>query len=183
MQVYVLNRQSAVRVNPSRLRRLLRYLLPRALRSRKTETWHEAGLVLVNDADMRRMNLRCFRRHGTTDVITFRYPPQPGICAGWSGEILVNVGEALRVGARRGGEQRELALYVAHGCDHLADADDETPAGYGRMRRRELRWLREAAARRLTDGLLAPCGARRSRAERRGRGARMPGTGAPEGAR
>ena len=44
---------------------------------------------------------------------------------------------------------RELALYLAHGCDHLTGADDATPAGRARMRRRELGWLRELALTRL----------------------------------
>jgi ssRNA-specific RNase YbeY (16S rRNA maturation enzyme) len=35
----------------------------------------------------------------------------------------------------------ELALYIAHGFDHLSGADDDTPARRAAMRRTEMRWL------------------------------------------
>ncbi|MBQ3810327.1 MAG: hypothetical protein II839_05855, partial [Kiritimatiellae bacterium] len=43
--------------------------------------------------------------------------------------------------ALRWNADAELALYLAHGFDHLAGSDDATAAGYRAMRRRELRWL------------------------------------------
>ena len=42
---------------------------------------------------------------------------------------------------RPGGPARELALYLAHGLDHLAGADDDVPARRRAMRRRETAWL------------------------------------------
>jgi len=56
---------------------------------------------------------------------------------------------------RAGGPDRELALYLAHGCDHLAGADDATPRQRAAMRRRELRWLRAAAHADLLMGLFS----------------------------
>ena len=58
-------------------------------------------------------------------------------------EIIVNAERAWLAGSRRRGwsPSRELALYIAHGCDHLNDERDTTPAGRRRMRRRELHWL------------------------------------------
>ena len=55
----------------------------------------------------------------------------------------MNISQAHRLGRRYGGPAHELALYIAHGCDHLAGEDDTTPAQRQRMRKRELRWLRE----------------------------------------
>lgn len=88
-----------------------------------------------------------------TDVITVSYAADPGAPA--SAELLVNPLEAQRQAKRRDGtvllpEERrlswnadlELALYIAHGLDHLCGSDDATPAGYRSMRRRELRWVR-----------------------------------------
>ena len=89
------------------------------------------------------LNLLVMRHAGSTDVISQRYEPLPGEPAGMRGELLVNVERAWQVGARRSGwsTSRALALYIAHGCDHLNDAADATLAGRQRMRRRELRWL------------------------------------------
>jgi ssRNA-specific RNase YbeY (16S rRNA maturation enzyme) len=58
--------------------------------------------------------------------------------------VFVNAERARAEGLRRGGVADELALYIAHGCDHLAGASDRTPAGRARMRRREQAWLAEA---------------------------------------
>jgi len=98
---------------------------------------------------------------GPTDVITLRYDASPLSPA--RGELLVNPVEAARAAAARGGpdgpallpgEEKlpwsadaELALYVAHGFDHLAGSDDASAADFRAMRRRELRWLAALAAR------------------------------------
>jgi rRNA maturation RNase YbeY len=95
---------------------------------------------------MRELNAAWFERDGTTDVFSFRYPALPGEEPGVSGEVVVNVEEACRQGARRSrsSPQRELALYIAHGFHHLAGADDNTPARRRAMIRTE--WRRVAAA-------------------------------------
>jgi rRNA maturation RNase YbeY len=105
------------------------------------------------------VNRRVFGRSGATDVISLRYAPTPPR-RGLAGEIIVNVQRALAVGPRywRGRRNRELALYVAHGCDHLQGWDDRGRAARMRMRRRELHWIREAAARDLPDNLVRPRG-------------------------
>ena len=107
--------------------------------------WHGVTLVLTNDTGIQELNLRYFGRDKATDVISFRLDPIPGEEPGVSGDIAVNVERALSAGPRRRGwdASTELALYVAHGCDHLAGATDAIPAAMRRMRRRELRWLRE----------------------------------------
>ena len=72
---------------------------------------------------------------GTTDVITIPYAETPG--AGATAEVFVNADIAAQRGGQRetpdfaadeaDGEwspQHELALYIAHGFDHLAGGDD-----------------------------------------------------------
>lgn len=108
----------------------------------------------MNDDGIRRVNRDVLGRDDVTDVISIAYPPAPGDTPGWNGEVIVNIERAVvsgrRLGRRRGAgasrwtPARELALYIAHGCDHLADEDDDTPDARRRMRRRELRWLKEA---------------------------------------
>lgn len=110
-------------------------------------------MILTDDAGMTEYNRACFSRNGPTDVISLAYEPLPGE-TGRSAEILVNVERAAQVGPRHGGADRELALYLAHGCQHLAGANDDTPARRRRMRRTETRWLATARRLHLLEGWL-----------------------------
>ena len=61
---------------------------------------------------------------------------------GASAELIINAERAREEGrGRSGGVARELALYLAHGLDHLAGFDDDTPKHRAAMRQRETRWL------------------------------------------
>ena len=93
-------------------------------------------------------------RDEVTDVLSFDYAPLPGETDTPSAEIVVNVERARRVGPRYGGVDRELALYIAHGCNHLTGADDSTIRDRERMRRRERRWLTAARENGLLEGLI-----------------------------
>jgi rRNA maturation RNase YbeY len=98
--------------------------------------------VLLDDAGMARANAAVFGRSMPTDVISLAYPPLAVAETGWTGEVLINAERAAREGARRpGGIGRELALYLAHGCQHLSGADDAAPRDRRGMRRRENAWL------------------------------------------
>jgi probable rRNA maturation factor len=112
------------------------------------------SLILTDDDGIRRVNRLYLGQDCPTDVISFTYPPFPGDIVPGGGEIYVNVERARRIGPRFGGADRELALYIAHGCNHTAGEKDDTTAGRKRMRRRELRWLGEASRLRLVAGLL-----------------------------
>lgn len=118
--------------------------------------WQSVSLVLTDDAGITQVNRQYLGVAGPTDVISLRYAPIPGDRDGLDGEIIVNVERAAGEGRRRArwSGSRELALYIAHGCDHLAGETDGDDAGRRRMRRRELRWLRELAAEHLVEGLL-----------------------------
>jgi len=136
------NRQPTFRINRAALRRLAADLAAHAARL-GARPWRDVTLILVDDAGSAPLNRAIMGHAGATDVITQRYLPLPGEPDGLVGELIVNVERAWQVGVRRRGwsPARELALYIAHGCDHLNDAEDATPAGRRRMRRRELRWL------------------------------------------
>jgi len=153
MRISIDNRQRRFRVHRAALRQVVVNLAALASASRSARPWREVAVVLTDDAGMVPLNFRIMRHRGTTDVISQRYEPLPGEPDGMRGELLVNVERAWQVGSRRHGwsASRELALYIAHGCDHLNDAEDATPAGRQRMRRRELRWLRRV---RVPDGMI-----------------------------
>ena len=107
--------------------------------------FHEIVVFLGDDIHSDGMHRAIMGIEGATDVITQAYeaipPEEPGIY----GELFVNVDQARRAAkkSKRWNEAKELLLYVAHGMDHLSGADDYSEKEYRRMRRRELRWIRE----------------------------------------
>ena len=125
------------------LRVLAGRLAERAAQRNPRRRWMELDVVLLGDAGMAEANRQCLDHEGITDVISLAYQPMSGD-SGWRGEVLINLDLAHRLGPRHGGAGRELALYLAHGLNHLSDAHDHTPVLRARMRRRELRWLRVA---------------------------------------
>ena len=145
MRINIRNRQRVCSFDVKALRHLLRELaeMARAL-DPSTEPWREITLHLLDDAGIAEVNAAIMGHDGPTDVITQRYSSIPGEPPGMCAELFVNVACALREGQRRSGwcTDHELALYLAHGCDHLTGADDSTPRERARMRRRELAWLR-----------------------------------------
>jgi rRNA maturation RNase YbeY len=146
MRLQFSNRQSHVVTPPLQIRRLTAFLIQKAARRMPPTTWGDISLILFDDEAMTQLNRRCFGRNETTDVISFRYGCIPGDPpAHCCGEVIVNAQQARRYGSgRKGGVMRELALYIAHGCDHLTGADDNTRPKRLSMRRRELHWLRLA---------------------------------------
>ncbi len=65
----------------------------------------------------------------------------------------MNFERAAAVGDSYAGQERELALYTAHGCLHLTGADDATPEEREVMRVQEEAWLEAATGEGLLDGL------------------------------
>ena len=151
MKIFVHNRQTRRRPNARKLAALARFFLDQAGCLKSECSWAEVSVVLTDDAGIALVN-RTFLDHArATDVITFTLAPMPGGGAGTCGEIHLNVERALEEGARRGNATDELALYLAHGCDHLTGANDRTVKERRRMRRRELLWIQRARR----DGLMA----------------------------
>jgi rRNA maturation RNase YbeY len=151
MKIEINNRQSLRRIDRRKIRELVRLLLERVQALDPLRQWGELSLVFTDDAGIRPLNRVYFNDPGVTDVISFCYDPVPGDDDRITGEIVVNVERAAARGPRA---SRELALYLAHGCDHLTGADDQTPPARTRMRRRELRWLKAPETACLVDRLL-----------------------------
>lgn len=134
-------------LSKARLQAAADYCVRAAQRWSRTATpWHEVTIHLVHDAMSAEVNAAILGHEGPTDVITQRYEPFPGEPEGLIGELYVNLDEAARASERLGTTtfEEETVLYIAHGCDHLTDADDATPAERAAMRRRDLRWMRAA---------------------------------------
>lgn len=104
--------------------------------------WTELSLVLTDDR-IRELNRQWFGRDSVTDVVSFAYAAGPS-GGGDTGEVVLNVQQAFEEGREREGPDRELALYLAHGCHHLMGADDATPEDKEHMLTLETSWVREA---------------------------------------
>jgi len=109
-------------------------------------------VVLVDDESITQTNREYFGKNCPTDVISFRYDPIPGEAESWSGDLVINVDRAVTEGTTRGRIDPELALYIAHGFDHLSGAEDDSPEKQKKMRATETAWLRQAESK----GLLGP---------------------------
>jgi probable rRNA maturation factor len=139
MKTALINRQKR-RVSLPAIRRLTAKLAA-ALEAAGPETvWQEVSLLLTDDAGITQYNREFFGKDRPTDVISFRSEPIPGE-EGVTGDLIVNVECAVCEGPQHDGVDAELALYIAHGFDHLSGADDDTPARRAAMRRTEMRWL------------------------------------------
>ena len=141
------NLPRGIGVGRAELRRAAAYFAAKA-EARARVPFREVTVVLQDDAFSAETHAAINGAEGPTDVTTQRYDAMPGERDGVYGELYVNAARALAAAPRRRGwcAAKELLLYVAHGMDHLSGADDLDERGYAAMRRRELAWLRAAAA-------------------------------------
>lgn len=150
-RILISNRQQAARPDTRRLKALARWLLDRAADLSPGFALGELSVALLDDAGIRPINEAYLGHAGATDVISFAYPDVR------SAELLLNVQRAVEEARRRRGDvSRELALYLAHGIQHLAGRDDATPAQRRAMQRVQQGWLR-AAGRAGLDRPIVQC--------------------------
>lgn len=87
-------------------------------------------------------------------MVSLAFAPSPGD-AGLHGEVIVDAQYAAQTRiSKRWSATLELALYIAHGIDHITGGTDGTPEERRRMRRRELHWLRTPQLRELALKLI-----------------------------
>ena len=153
MKTEIINPQTLPMLNQKKLSQLLQWLCRRVEEMDPGTPWEGVSLVLLDDEGITALNRDYFQKEKPTDVISFRYPPAPGAEEGCTGELYVNVERAAAVGDSYAGQERELALYTAHGCLHLTGADDATPEERDAMRVQEEAWLNDAAGEGLLAGL------------------------------
>ena len=150
----MINRQKSHLIQSKKLQNLTDWLGEQLAAKTAPESWGEVSIVLVDDEGITQTNREYFGKNRPTDVISFRYDPVPGEDAVLSGDLLVNADRAVLEGTARGNIDRELALYIAHGFNHLSGADDDTPEKRKRMRATETAWLRQADKEGLLSGLV-----------------------------
>ncbi|HKL22039.1 MAG TPA: rRNA maturation RNase YbeY [Tichowtungia sp.] len=143
MKTTVVNHQTRVRINMPAVKALTAELSHRLVAADRATVWGDLSVVLTDDGGITQPNREFFGKNRPTDVISFRYDPVPGEAEQAAGDLIVNAECALREGPAHDGPDAELALYIAHGLNHLSGADDDTPQKRAAMRRTETRWLAE----------------------------------------
>lgn len=153
MAVAIVNRQRRVRLGAARLARAAR----RALLSLGHDG-SDVDIAVVDDADIRRLNLafRGIRRH--TDVLAFPMEA-PGAGSPLLGQVVISAETALRQSRRLDVPLGvELELLVTHGVLHLVGYDDRDPVEALLMHEREREIIaagRKPPPARLWKGLLS----------------------------
>lgn len=142
MKTFLQNNQKAVKINLPAVRSLIAQLAKKLEAADPDSVWQDVTLILTGDDGITQTNREFFGKNRPTDVISFRYEPVPGEEDGSNGDLIVNVDCAVREGLVRDGADAELALYIAHGFDHLSGAEDDTPEKRAAMRLTETKWLK-----------------------------------------
>lgn len=98
------------------------------------------SVVIVDDAEIARLNERHLGRPEPTDVLAFDLRSDTtdseleGPDQRIEGDVVVSIQTARREAEHRGhGVDAELALYAVHGTLHLLGYDDQEPDGASRM--------------------------------------------------
>ena len=141
MNTFIQNNQTATPLNLPAIQNLVESLSDCLAAADPESVWGSVTVVLTDDEGITQTNRDFLDKDRPTDVISFRYDPIPGEEPAATGDLIVNVECAVREGPAHEGVDAELALYIAHGFDHLSGADDDTDANRAAMRETELRWL------------------------------------------
>jgi probable rRNA maturation factor len=154
MKTNLINQQENHPIRLQKLQRLTDWIAEKLEERTLPLAWGEVSIVLVDDEGITQTNREYFGKDRPTDVISFRYDPIPGEDKQLTGDLVVNVDRAVQEGTARGDIDYELALYIAHGFDHLSGAEDDTPEKQKKMRATETAWLRKAKAKGLIPPLI-----------------------------
>jgi rRNA maturation RNase YbeY len=144
MKTNLINQQNQHPIQLQNLQKLTDWISQKLEAKTAPDKWSEVSIVLVDDAGITQTNREYFKKDRPTDVISFRYDPIPGEDDKLTGDLVVNVDRAMQEGLERNDINYELALYIAHGFDHLTGAEDDTPEKHKKMRTTETAWLRAA---------------------------------------
>ncbi|NLB69859.1 MAG: rRNA maturation RNase YbeY [Lentisphaerae bacterium] len=126
-----------------------------SLEKTQLDSFESISVLFAGNDEITEVNRLVMDSSDTTDVIAVPYSATPAEPA--SAEIFINADLAYTRGSSPQNTRdiidsseadwspaHELALYIAHGFDHLAGAEDHTDTGFKEMRKREISWVRKA---------------------------------------
>lgn len=100
------------------------------------------GLAFVTNPHIHRLNKQFLDHDEPTDVLTFPYSAPKA--KKLEGEVVIGYEIAQEYAADRGHPiERELVLYVIHGCLHLCGYDDTSAKAERLMRQKEREYLKK----------------------------------------
>lgn len=141
--IEIVNQHPSIKLNTRAIKALAKTLCSFAIPVAKRNgapTYDELTLIFTDTEQIAEAHAATMNIPTTTDVITLPYEPIPGVPLG--AELIISIDMAKSKARANWDADHELALYIAHGIDHLAGNDDHEPSEYRSMRARELRWLR-----------------------------------------
>jgi probable rRNA maturation factor len=107
-------------------------------------------VAFVDNPHIHRLNKQFLNHDEPTDVITFPYSDRKA--KKLEGEIVIGYEIAAEYAADRGhAADRELILYVIHGCLHLCGYDDTTAKAERQMRVKEREYLQKLGLPDITE--------------------------------
>lgn len=114
---------------PKRLSALLTQAAEDTMNAERKRARAAVSVILVSDAEIKRLNRRFRRVNRITDVISFSYSKDP-----LTGDIYISKGRSQKQARRmRHSWDRELAYLVIHGVLHLFGYTDYTPRARQKM--------------------------------------------------
>lgn len=153
MKIRINNQQIIKTPNLAHIHALASALARLAFSRLPPDVWGDITVTLTDDTGIQTYKEAAFGIREITDVVTIHYTPSPADPM-HEGEIFVNVQRAFeRQATTEWTCYHELALYIAHGFDHLTGANDHTPEKRKAMRQREKRWLKTDACRKAIDAI------------------------------
>ena len=130
----ILRRSRRVPLDPDEAARLVRLV------EEGEDVRFSVSVVVVDDAEIRRINRDALGHDYATDVVTFDLGDADDDLL--DGEIVISDEFAESAAAEAGhAPDVELLFYVCHGLLHLAGHDDDTPAKRRRMLARQKTYL------------------------------------------
>ena len=137
-EIVIQNRQTRTRISLAKLRRLTCAIL------RKLGwKWIGLSLVVVSDAQIRKLHYQFLKKNEPTDVLAFG--KEEGL---FLGDVVISIDAAKRQAPRFGKRwDEELLLYVCHGILHLMGWQDSTAAQKKRMDRKQEAVLKKVLGR------------------------------------
>jgi len=98
-----------------------------------SDTRYEISIALVNNAEIRKLNIRFLNRNATTDCLSFDLSDsEPNSTKTF--ELVINAETAVKQAGLKGHSvQAELALYITHALLHQFGFDDSEEAQAKKM--------------------------------------------------
>ncbi len=153
MKIHLINQQKIYPLKLQKIKALTEFLS--VYINTRNKSWTDISVIITNHKEITKLNKKYLNKNNSTDVISFTYEPIPGEKNNYSGDIIVNIEQAMEEGSKRGNIDYEFAFYIAHGLDHLSGHNDDTFLKRYIMHSREKKWLKKAQRKKLLTNLIS----------------------------